>query len=178
MNLIPANKFEKENVALLDLIVSQFKLDIKGDHGINHWRKVYEISIYLAEEIGADITVVSFFAYLHDAKREDDVYDLQHGHKASDFIKELHSKHLLPLSEDQLERLEVACKFHADSGIKSNDITIQTCWDADRLDLWRVGVVPDKKFLNTDLAKQDKVMKYWCPKIFKEKREKNENREA
>jgi len=161
MNLIPANKFEKDNVALLNLIVGQFKLDIKGDHGISHWRKVYEISNYLAKETRADIAVVSFFAYLHDAKREDDVYDLQHGHKAGDFIKELHSKHLLPLSEGQLERLGMACKFHADSGIKSNDITIQTCWDADRLDLWRVGVVPDKKFLNTDFAKQDEIIMHW-----------------
>ena len=32
-------------------------------------------------------------------------------------------------------------------------MTIQTCWDADRLDLGRVGTVPRTAFLGSDLAR-------------------------
>ena len=33
------------------------------------------------------------------------------------------------------------------------DITVQTCWDADRLDLGRVGIRPHPKYLCTAVAK-------------------------
>ena len=33
-------------------------------------------------------------------------------------------------------------------------MTIQTCWDADRLDLGRVGMMPDPRFLSTEIAKR------------------------
>ena len=32
--------------------------------------------------------------------------------------------------------------------------TIGTCWDADRLDLGRVGIVPQPKFMSTAFAKE------------------------
>jgi hypothetical protein len=34
------------------------------------------------------------------------------------------------------------------------DITVQTCWDADRLDLPRVGIQPLPQFLCTEAAKK------------------------
>lgn len=157
----PANDFEKENIELLNLVFSQFKLDIDGDHGISHWRNVLKIGNYLAKETKADIKIVNLFAYLHDSKKENDAYDPEHGRKAAVFAQELFAKKLLPLSSEQLDKLVFACQYHADAVAKSNDITIQTCWDADRLDLWRVGVMPDKKLLNTDFAKQDEIIARW-----------------
>jgi hypothetical protein len=41
-----------------------------------------------------------------------------------------------------------ACCNHTD-GTLSADSTIATCWDADRLDLGRVGIVPDPAFMST-----------------------------
>ena len=41
------------------------------------------------------------------------------------------------------------------------DVTIQTCWDADRLDLSRVGIRPDPKKLCTKAAK-DPAMISWA----------------
>ena len=38
------------------------------------------------------------------------------------------------------------------------DITVQCCWDADRLDLGRV--MPDPRRLCTDAAKSDKMRKW------------------
>ena len=45
-----------------------------------------------------------------------------------------------------------ACRYHSVGRI-DRDVTIQTCWDADRLDLGRVGTVPRTAFLGSDLAR-------------------------
>ena len=153
-------KLQKE---LLDLITRQFKLDIDSDHGLPHWKRVEEIGRYLAKYTKADPEVVYLFSYFHDSKRENEGHDPEHGRRASLFIKELYNKSTNPLaiSSEQLNQLVFACEHHSDSGAKSGDITVQTCWDADRLDLWRIGIVPHKHFLNTDFAKQEKVIQFW-----------------
>ena len=148
---------EKEFLAL---IMRQFKLSIGSEHGISHWKRVEEIGQYLTQHTKADSEVVHLFSCLHDLKRENEDYDPKHGLRASTFVKELHSKDILDISEKQLNQLTFACEHHSDSKIKSDDITIQTCWDADRLDLWRVGVVPDPYFLNTTIAKQEKTIEF------------------
>src|SRR3989344_1770172 len=148
---------------LLNLIIKQFKLDIGSDHGLSHWERVEEIGRYLAKYTKADPEVVYLFSYFHDSKRENEGHDPEHGRRASLFIKELYNKSTNPLaiSSEQLNQLVFACEHHSDSGAKSGDITVQTCWDADRLDLWRIGIVPHKHFLNTDFAKQEKVIQFW-----------------
>ena len=55
--------------------------------------------------------------------------------------------------DKQIEQLFKACAGHT-GGINAADITIATCWDADRLDLGRVGVDPDPAYLFTDEAKR------------------------
>jgi uncharacterized protein len=40
------------------------------------------------------------------------------------------------------------------------DITIQTCWDADRLDLGRVGIVPDPARLCTVAARDPDLIRW------------------
>ncbi len=42
--------------------------------------------------------------------------------------------------------------MHTD-GLTDGDVTLQTCWDADRLDLGRVGITPDADLLCTDAAR-------------------------
>ena len=38
-------------------------------------------------------------------------------------------------------------------GRLTHDITIQTCWDADRLDLGRIGIRPNPTYLGTKVAR-------------------------
>lgn len=152
-----ADNLRKE---LLNLIAGQFKLDIKSEHGMPHWQRVEEIGDYLTERTGADLGVIYLFAYLHDSKRENEGHDPEHGRRASFFIKELYGKDILNISEKQLSQLTFACEHHSDSRIKSDDITIQTCWDADRLDLWRIGAIPEPSLLNTAIAKQEETIKF------------------
>ena len=39
-------------------------------------------------------------------------------------------------------------------------MTIQTCWDADRLDLIRAGITPDPNHLCTAAAKEPKIIRW------------------
>ncbi len=49
--------------------------------------------------------------------------------------------------------LVTACRDHSD-GFTRADVTVQTCWDADRLDLGRVGMRPDPGRLCTEAARE------------------------
>ena len=75
---------------------------------------------------------------------------------ATDFLNSLEEeqkdKATFELTDEEFEWLYVACRDHTDGNTDAN-ITIQTCWDSDRLDLGRVGVTPDPEFLNTESAK-------------------------
>jgi uncharacterized protein len=53
---------------------------------------------------------------------------------------------LLGLASDDAELLMIACRGHSD-GHRDGHPTVQTCWDADRLDLGRVGIRPDPRYL-------------------------------
>ena len=48
------------------------------------------------------------------------------------------------------------------TGTKTDDLTIATCWDADRLDLLRVGVMPDPRYLVTEAARNAEVIEWAC----------------
>lgn len=143
-----------------------FKLDInKSKHGISHWDRVKTIGEYLAKYTGADTDVVYFFAYCHDVKRENEGDDPMHGARAANFVEGFFNPEWGDLSKKQIEQLKYACGFHCQSSAKSDDVTIQTCWDADRLDLWRVGIIPDPYFLNTDKAKERETIE-WSKKLY------------
>jgi uncharacterized protein len=43
-----------------------------------------------------------------------------------------------------------------------DDLTVLTCWDADRLDLARVGTVPVSERMNTLEAKDPAIIAYAC----------------
>ena len=132
----------------------QFKLDINSLHGIRHWERVRKIGAYLAARTGADFRVVTLFAALHDSCRENEGSDMLHGHRVVEYLLGLNKRGLLPIDiAKQLDQLMYACEHHSKRSAKSDDITIQTCWDADRLDLYRVGEIPNPAFLYTEAGK-------------------------
>ena len=59
---------------------------------------------------------------------------------------------LFNLPDADFELLCYACAAHTE-GLTEGDVTIQTCWDADRLDLGRVGMIPAPKKLCTPAAR-------------------------
>lgn len=141
------------------LIEGGFALDLDGIHGVDHWARVCENGLRLAEKTGADPEVLELFAYLHDSKRLSDGWDVEHGRRAGHFVESLEGS-LLALGEEKLEMLVYACTHHSD-GLMVAHITVQTCWDADRLDLGRIGIEPEPERLCTPAAR-DPAMIEWA----------------
>ena len=66
---------------------------------------------------------------------------------------------MFTLSDADFALLYEACAYHTD-GLTEADVTIQVCWDSDRLDLGRVGIMPEKAKLCTVAAKASKMLKW------------------
>lgn len=137
---------------------NQFVLGRDSIHGPSHWRRVETFGLKIAEKNGADTTLVKLFAVFHDSRRENESWDPQHGPRAAQLAEELRGK-WFDLDEQRFKILQEACRFHAD-GYTHKDPTIGACWDADRLDLPRVGVMPNPKLLCTAAAR-DKELLAW-----------------
>lgn len=136
--------------------MERYVMNLGGIHGPIHWERVHENAAYLAKHSGGDLLVARLFAYLHDSCRESDGADSAHGARAARFASTLRGK-LLTLDDDRFELLRFACEFH-EKGKVSDDPTIGTCWDADRLDLGRVGIRPLPRLLSTARAKRPTVI--------------------
>ena len=104
--------------------------------------------LLLTTETGADIMVVRLFALFHDSKRADDGYDEEHGQRGAEFARECFKEHRIGITREQFDKLYHACKFHTTEP-RSGDATIDTCYDADRLDLGRVGMKLDPRKMAT-----------------------------
>lgn len=138
-------------------ILEQYVLPLGGLHGISHWARVLEIGRELATRTGARIEVVELFAVLHDSKRQNEGKDDRHGFRAAESLNLLRGA-AFELSDDSLDLLFRACAYHTD-GLTEEDVTVQTCWDSDRLDLGRAGITPDPARLCTDAARDRGMLK-------------------
>ena len=134
------------------LAIERFALGRDSAHGSDHWQRVERNGLKLAQRSGADVLVVRLFAVLHDSHRQNEWHDPEHGARAAAWARTLCGKHF-DISDQQLETLCEACVSH-DKGKTSDDATIGTCWDADRLDLPRVGITPAAKFMSTAYGKE------------------------
>ncbi len=144
---------------LIRCILNEYRLPRRGVHGISHWARVLENGLRLASYTGARAHVVALFAVFHDSQRVNESFDPGHGKRGAELAKSL-SGAAFDLSNEDFTLLETACAHHTD-GLVNGDITVQTCWDADRLDLGRVGIIPDPKYLCTYAASKPEVLS-WC----------------
>ena len=133
-------------------ITDQFALGKDSIHGPWHWKRVEKNALELAEESGADILVVRLFAVFHDSKRRGESYDRNHGLRGAEFAQELRGQ-FFDLADERMKLLVRACEGH-EKGKTSSDATIGTCWDADRLDLPRVGITPWSKYMSTEAGRR------------------------
>lgn len=146
--------------AILKAIFDQYQLYWRGIHGIEHWARVMYNGLVLADQVGADRRVVTLFALFHDACRLNDGHDPHHGARGAELALSLRGK-LFDLDDSSMELLHYACVKHTD-GLTAGDPTVQVCWDADRLDLERVGITPHARYLCTAQAKQKDVIDQAC----------------
>lgn len=142
---------------LITAIQAQVRIDWFGKHGIHHWARVYEIGTKLAGQTGANRDVVQLFSVFHDAGRFNEHEDPQHGPRGAKLASQLRAFFFPELQEKEFTLLHQACSLHT-SAATHHDITVQTCFDADRLDLGRVRKVPDPLYLCTDAAKDPRML--------------------
>ena len=139
-------------------ILDEYALSPGGDHGVSHWARVLENGLRLANVTGANTEVVQLFAVFHDSKRVKETSDPDHGRLGAEFAAELRGQ-VFDLPDHEFGLLYRACSGHTHERTHP-DITIQTCWDADRLDLGRVGVTPHPSRLCTDAARDPAMIKW------------------
>lgn len=143
---------------LIQTVLNDYTLNPYGIHGLPHWARVLENGERLAEETGADLEVVRLFAVFHDSRRLNENIDQGHGLRGAELARKCHGS-LFDLTASQFDLLYFACAHHTD-GKTEADITVQTCWDADRLDLGRVGINPHPRYLCTEAAKNQETLEW------------------
>jgi uncharacterized protein len=141
---------------LFEFLVMNHRLGHRGFHGRDHWLRVLQNGRLLAAETGANLRVVELFALLHDSCRENENDDPLHGHRAAAYARDLRGR-WFDATDAEMDLLTLACELHSD-GYTEADITVQTSWDADRLDLGRVGIRPNVRYLCTEVAKRPDVI--------------------
>lgn len=135
---------------IITRLTKSFILDIEGIHGINHWLRVMTNGLILADQEKVSKSIPILFALSHDIFRNNDDFDPLHGERAAKAIDILKSH--VNLTQEEILIVKEACKYHSD-GKTTEEKEIGICWDADRLDLMRVGLYPDEKYLSTKTAK-------------------------
>ncbi len=156
---------------LIEFLTRKAPLVDSPIHGIRHWSAVICTGLEIRRrrpEI--DPTLIKLFGLIHDACRVDEGTDRDHGRRAADLVILLQTK-FFKLSEDDLALLHEACAEHSDGHIHTNP-TIGAMWDADRLNLVRLGITPSHRFLSLhesrapdliDLAQKfDTSMQTWA----------------
>lgn len=144
---------------VVQAVMEDYALPWDGTHGVRHWARVLTNGEKLAAITGADLRVVRLFAVLHDSRRESETTDPEHGPRAAEFAAELRGS-IFELEDDAFALLHRACAGHTHERNHPN-VTIATCWDSDRLDLGRVGVLPHPSRLCTD-AGRTREMIFWA----------------
>jgi len=138
-------------------------------HGPAHWARVHRFALVLAAQLKLPRPqryCVEVFAWLHDLARVDDGGGRQHAIDGAEQVRTFASQVFPALSEDQVFIVKLAIRHHSDGltadvaahqGLFSNcawptDLALNTvacCWDADRLDLLRLGREPLNQYMST-----------------------------
>ena len=99
------------------------------------------------------------FALFHDSRRINDSVDPGHGSRGAELASELRGSYF-EIADGEFDQLYYACESHTD-GLTEGDISVQVCWDSDRLDLARVsGFTPKPEKLCTETAKDQEIIEW------------------
>jgi uncharacterized protein len=142
--------FDKQG--LIAHLRGQFQINWMGHHGIPHWMRVRANGLMLSKVNGANTHVLELFAFFHDARRRNEHQDDGHGARGAQLAMQLRGR-FFEATNEEMDLLMLACQGHSEGMIEA-ELTVQTCWDSDRLDLGRVGIDPNPDYLCTEAARQ------------------------
>jgi len=138
------------------LAKNKFALGKDSYHGLSHWNRVLSNANFLSDHYDLNKDFVHHFAWLHDCCRENESHDPEHGARAAVFAKKIYKKQI-QLPQDLFDKLLFTLENH-NKGKVSEDLQIGICWDGDRLELGRVGIYPDAKYMSSPLAKDERLI--------------------
>jgi uncharacterized protein len=141
---------------LIHSILDRYMLPWEGIHGVPHWARVLENGRRLSETTGARRDIVELFAVFHDSQRINEEIDDGHGRRGSKLAVDLRGV-AYDLDDEGFDLFIQACDLHTE-GHLDGDVTLRTCWDADRLDLGRVGIIPRVEKLCTEGARDPDLL--------------------
>lgn len=142
-NVIPKN--------ILKEILNEYQLDLlNGMNGLNHWSRIIENAFLLSEYNKANKKVLVAFAFFHKIKRNNEEQDTNEGYKGAQLLRYYENE--LGLNEEEFDQAYFACVNFNEFKTHDN-LTIATCWDAERLDLMRTGLYPREDDLQSTYAK-------------------------
>ena len=144
--------------ASLKTIYQEFALNLHGPHGFAHWGRVRRNGVELTRKNDANLRVVLLFSIFHDSKRENEGSDPDHGKRGARNALRFMEAGALCISDEEFSLLFKACWGHTYKDVSQPCITVLTCWDADRLDLGRVGIVPHPDRLCTAAGRDQETI--------------------
>ncbi len=144
-------------IELIAKIKAQYRLEWNGIHGVKHWNRVYENGFRLSQQGGVNSKIVQLFSIFHDSCRVNEDRDCNHGTRGAELAVKL--RKMIPLNDAEFALLKTACEMHTNT-LNHENITVQACFDSDRLDLGRVGHYPDSDRLCTLMAKNRKTIEW------------------
>ncbi|KWT69521.1 MULTISPECIES: hypothetical protein [unclassified Variovorax] len=151
-------RYAREIRAVEDHVHNAFDAEVCGlYHGPDHSARVSQHALAVSRSLGIDPLVPYIFGLVHDSQRLDDGADPEHGPRAAAFVRERRADLFGFLPDDALEALAMACDLHSE-GQTQGDAWVRACFDADRLDLGRVDIVPDPDYLCTEYARRPEVI--------------------
>ncbi|MFA6383329.1 MAG: HD domain-containing protein [Parcubacteria group bacterium] len=147
-------KKEKINWKKAGEIILQNYIHSSAVHNVKHVLKTVRNSSIIAKSVCPEkIDDVKMGALLHDIGRVDD-FDREstHAQKGAAIAYEILAKYFRNAPLD-FKKILFAVKYHSRGKI-SRDPVIGAIWDGDRLDLERVGMKVNPKYLSTKKAKE------------------------
>ena len=138
--------------AVWDRVLKDTSVEHASIHGPDHWARVERNGLYVAQKTGANQMIVQLFAVFHDCMRQNDHIDPGHGRRGAEYAVQIKNE-LINIPSDDFDKFYYACEWHTDK-IETDDVTIAACWDADRLDLGRVGFILDPLYMNSKPAQE------------------------
>lgn len=148
-----APSLRQERNAVSRLAARHSVLDADSVHGPAHWARVERHARELCAALNVNPRIPVLFALLHDSCRVDDGLDPDHGSRAAAWMRQLIAAGQLSMGAAESATLAHAMDMHS-HGTQAGPLIEQICWDADRLDLGRVGITPDPQRLCTAPAKE------------------------
>jgi len=117
--------------------------DSRGSHDLDHTERVLKLALHIGEKEGADLTIITLAALLHDIGRncEDDSNGkICHAEKGAELAKTLLEKH--GFDQVMIEKITHCIKTHRFRNNKHpQSIEAKVLFDADKLDsIGAVGI--------------------------------------